>query len=475
MEPQKPPYIALVCGAPREGKSYFIEYRLRKGIEEGEFDYGITFIGIQREGLEYLEDNQTIVPYSVANLHNFIKFQAKARGRCFVHFHDCASLVDWSSAFVRAFITGYRHLNLRVFIDVQYVKMIPPTVRSCVTTAYMFRGLNKESVEALYESFGKSTETDGHPTDAREFAGTLERDTGNHYMVVWDYSDTSEKPVLYTERAPPTLPEHRVVFPNPNEIDLSPIQSEGGILEAIDQALPAAEKRRQAKQGGAAKRPRMENPIDVIADEGEAEEPDEPVCSGRYQPQCVEVVEDDGGEVYTLPSLAGMRLSRDAELNKHIHSWLDAFGDRIKINIPDDWETLPSDDKVALLNDIRWDVKCSSGGSANQMSMYYNMGLQALEAASVYTPLKLNGLSALCSTSATPQQDFKADIDRCITEISLEQQSFQPSDPYYRLAFLVAQAALGVHMANSNARLKQVASRMQDPVPEELASRYSEI
>ena len=67
--------LVVVTGKPGEGKSHFIEWQIRKWIDEGEAYFGVVIGGTQAAGLEWLvKENFCLMGYSIENLHKFQKF-----------------------------------------------------------------------------------------------------------------------------------------------------------------------------------------------------------------------------------------------------------------------------------------------------------------------------------------------------------------------------------------------------------------
>ena len=160
------PGLVLLVGSSKSGKSYLLKYLLQYySIDKPIFNFGLVLTGsYYNYEYEQLPDN-AVHEYNEDLLNDYINQlkarKAKSRGgklpASFLVLDDCLGLVVQSKAW-RSLISTYRHLNITLFISVQYLKNEASStlVREQTSVLFAFKSTNVNTIKTLYEYYGGS-------------------------------------------------------------------------------------------------------------------------------------------------------------------------------------------------------------------------------------------------------------------------------------------------------------------------------
>ena len=164
------PSIIVLAGKPKSGKSYAIRSIMYSCAKQGHFKFGICLTATKFNGdYDYLPDKHVWQGYDEARLEKYIdhlrqktkEIKDKQGSKAqlppnFVILDDLLGRIDMYSSFFANWVSTYRHTNTTIFITAQQLKRgISTTMRECTTFCFMFRTVFKDSVTALYESYGQ--------------------------------------------------------------------------------------------------------------------------------------------------------------------------------------------------------------------------------------------------------------------------------------------------------------------------------
>lgn len=172
------PSVFLFVGKPRRGKSHFLKYLFHSNLlspevkKENKYNYGLVFCagsslveykgGFSPTGEKIkplIPSNFCIEGYQEEKLFEFLDHlqslhqKNKKLPRGFIIFDDLVGLLNASNKSFMNFITCYRKYNLDVYISIQYLKAIPPTIRECISFSFVFNTKHQISLKNIYESF----------------------------------------------------------------------------------------------------------------------------------------------------------------------------------------------------------------------------------------------------------------------------------------------------------------------------------
>ena len=210
------PSLNIIVGAQGLGKSHLIKmimHKLRK-----KFDYGIVFTNtfFDNNPFPYIEDEYIHPEYNEKVLENLMDIQAKLIGEgkkksAFVIFDDCIDDdKEFSSPTLKRLTTQLRHY-LTVIFSTQYCNAIPSRMRTNAMCVFMFHTDTKNSLEALYNSYGQAFET---YNDFKKFI--LEKTSAKYNFIYYNkmQNDNSLENNYKVYRCPAKIPSFKIKFNN---------------------------------------------------------------------------------------------------------------------------------------------------------------------------------------------------------------------------------------------------------------------
>lgn len=210
----KTPSFSLLAASPRSGKSYLIEFMLKKLWSEGRFSYGFVFSTTAKMNGDYNYLPQKFI-YEAYDDDILLRIMAHQKSKggprappAFLILDDCMGDANFKSKVFTKFTGGYRHYNLTVFIAVQYINQIPQTIKNCTTYAFFFKQKSLQSITALWKAF-VSTFYD----KVKKWQEDLEKYTRNYWVLILDMDAEGAKEQCFLRiRAPANLPQIQINY-----------------------------------------------------------------------------------------------------------------------------------------------------------------------------------------------------------------------------------------------------------------------
>ena len=209
--------IVVFVGKSYRGKSYFLKYLISDRLNRNKFKFGLVFTTTKFNGdYKFLPDNRVIEGYNEEILKKYFNNLKRIKDKDgevppnFIIFDDLVGVLANQTSFFNSFITTCRHLNISVFIAVQYLtgkNAISPTMRQQTTHAIMFHSKMKSTVENLYENYGQMFDS------LKEFRQHYDEITKDQYvaMIYLEKEDDINKN-YFGIRAPKNIPELKFEF-----------------------------------------------------------------------------------------------------------------------------------------------------------------------------------------------------------------------------------------------------------------------
>jgi hypothetical protein len=154
----------IMVGKSFRGKSHFLRYLLIDRLSSKKLKFGLVFTSTKwnNDYTGFLPDNRIYEGYNEDVLKRYyenLKKIKREKGDVepnFIVFDDLVGILNGTD-FFNNFITTCRHLNMSVFIAVQYVakKGISTVVRQQTTHCLMFKSSNKNNTMHLYDAYGQ--------------------------------------------------------------------------------------------------------------------------------------------------------------------------------------------------------------------------------------------------------------------------------------------------------------------------------
>ena len=159
------PGLFLLVGKSKSGKSYFLKYLLQYYcLYKRIFNFGLVLTGSEyNHEYPFLPQN-AVGEFSEEKLMQYInqlkERKSKGNGKplpaSFIVLDDCLGLVQQTKSW-QSLISTFRHLNISIFISVQYLKasQISSTlIREQTNVLIAFRSTNINTIRALYDYYG---------------------------------------------------------------------------------------------------------------------------------------------------------------------------------------------------------------------------------------------------------------------------------------------------------------------------------
>ena len=212
------PAIILSVGKPRSGKTYNTRYMLTYFCKTNPiFKGGLVFTGSRdlNDDYDFLPSKAIINGYDedvlkryVAKLEAYRKQTGNPPPASFIVFDDLLGKLQ-GSAFFNSFISIYRHLNITVFINVQYVKNRGSNtlLRECIRYAFVWNTTSKISLQCVYEVIGQLFDSFEDFKEAF-FITTHEKHAACLYIADRDDPDQN----YYSSIAPADFKQHQIDF-----------------------------------------------------------------------------------------------------------------------------------------------------------------------------------------------------------------------------------------------------------------------
>jgi len=161
--------LILSIGKSRQGKSFLVRYLLSYGLSHNKLKFGMVFQGSKSMNDDYsqfLPSKCIVDGYDEEKLKAYIEKlkahkqklveQGKAdeMPRSFLVFDDLLGQMQ-KSQWIDNFFALYRHLNITVFLNVQYLRTAASStlVREQASFFFAFTSQSSNQIKALYDAF----------------------------------------------------------------------------------------------------------------------------------------------------------------------------------------------------------------------------------------------------------------------------------------------------------------------------------
>lgn len=212
------PACILSVGKPKSGKTYNTRFLLTYFCKtKPVFKGGLVMTGSRdlNEDYDFLPEKAIINGYDeellkrhVAKLEAYRKRTGNPPPASFIVFDDILGRLQ-GSAFFNNFISIYRHLNITVFINVQYMKTRASNtlLRECIKYAFIFKTTTKISLQCIYEVIGQSFDS------FEEFKEIFMKATNEPHAACLYIADRNDKHENYfTSIAPEDYRQQQIEF-----------------------------------------------------------------------------------------------------------------------------------------------------------------------------------------------------------------------------------------------------------------------
>jgi len=158
-------FLLINIGKSFKGKSYMTRYLLQHMFKSGRLKFGLVFTPTKfNNDYAFLPEKCIIEGYDEEILKIYIENlkQLKENNKgiiepSFILFEDVSGILNNQSNFFINFIATFRHLNINIIINVQYLlgkNCINTIMREQCSHCIMFNSRTKRTLDALYENFG---------------------------------------------------------------------------------------------------------------------------------------------------------------------------------------------------------------------------------------------------------------------------------------------------------------------------------
>jgi len=175
----------------------------------------------------------------------------------------------------------------------------------------------------------------------------------------------------------------------------------------------------------------------------------ESVSGPVYKKRCFVRDDDEEEEPSGIeyPSLTSLSPMPETELDRHISTWLSEFPEEVaKFPVPPNWKDMDARSKNDLLTDIRYHIS-TSHGSSGWIYNIWNSGLTLIEKLGSRTGFDLEGLESKLSVPYAGG-GLKEEIKHCLKQIALENNDWLPTNPTYKLGFLLLTGTYAIYQSN---------------------------
>lgn len=207
--------IYVFTGSPRSGKTFLIKSLLYQYAKEKYFKFGLVFSGTKFTGQfscvpeKYIRDkwDDAFFEDYLARLRK-LKLEGKLQPNFLILDDMIGKLVGSSSNVLQNLISCYRWYDMTIFISTQYLSagLATTLLRECATYAFMFRSHIRNSIKALYESFGYQCENQDI------FQEMFNQATDEQYYCLLAVLNESKEKDCYRSFKADSYPEFKLKF-----------------------------------------------------------------------------------------------------------------------------------------------------------------------------------------------------------------------------------------------------------------------
>jgi len=205
------PGLVLFVGRSKSGKTYLLKYLLQYySLQKRIFNFGMVLTGsiYNHEYDNFLPAN-AVHEYDESLLNGYIDALKKKKHETgggklpasFLVLDDCLGLVTQSSAW-RNLVSTYRHLNITIFLSVQYLRSDTSgtLVREQASVVCAFKSTNINTIKTIYDYWGSDVYSKLNDFKERYSAATDERHACLLYIADDQLQDDAKN--FYSFKAP---------------------------------------------------------------------------------------------------------------------------------------------------------------------------------------------------------------------------------------------------------------------------------
>lgn len=210
--------LYVLVGKSRKGKSHLTRYILMNRLLSKQWHFGLVFCKskFNNDYTSFLPDNRIYEGYNeqvlmkyVNNLKKIVKEKGKVPAS-FIIFDDLIGVLNNATDWFNNFISTFRHVNINVFICVQYLtgkNAVSPIMREQTNFAILFQSRTRRTIENLYESYGGLFDT------IEQFKQHFFNATKVKYSAMLYSEDVDDRDENYiTIQAPAEVPKMKFDF-----------------------------------------------------------------------------------------------------------------------------------------------------------------------------------------------------------------------------------------------------------------------
>ena len=210
--------LFVFCGKSERGKTHFLKWLLVDQIQReiNPIKTGIVFVKTKfKHSYDFVPDDKIFQGYDeeiltqyVTNLEALYEQQGYL-DPSFLVFDDLLGVIDSTSHWFNNFMATYRHLNIHIFLAVQYLtgrRAVSPIMREQTTFALMFNSKTNQTIKHLYENFGQLFEKEKE-FKKYYFDNTEPSKVGDYVCIAYKEKEDRLEENYTPMRAPKKIPK----------------------------------------------------------------------------------------------------------------------------------------------------------------------------------------------------------------------------------------------------------------------------
>jgi len=183
--------------------------------EDNPLQFGLVFVKTKyKHSYKFMPDEAIIQGFDLEVLQQYVENleeMYEKEGKLppsFIVFDDLVGILNSGNTWFINFISTYRHLNINIFIAVQYLtglRAVSPIMREQTSFAIMFNSKTTRTITNLYENFGQLFENKKQ-FQQYFFDHTEPHKVGPHVCIVYNEREDRLEQNYIPMRAPAQLP-----------------------------------------------------------------------------------------------------------------------------------------------------------------------------------------------------------------------------------------------------------------------------
>jgi hypothetical protein len=213
--PPDKPYIIVLVGKSRSGKSHFLKSYILNKAMKGYFKFGLCMSGTSfTDGYDYLPKHAVKFGYDPEVLDGYLQKLRDYKERTkqevpanFIILDDILGMLKDNDPIFVNFISTFRWTNTTLIIAVQYLNRMNALLRQNTDYAIMFGSKLKLSVEGCFNSYGQLFDT------IEDFKKHFNQITSEQYTaMLYDERKDNREDNFTAVKAPAELPNVQLNF-----------------------------------------------------------------------------------------------------------------------------------------------------------------------------------------------------------------------------------------------------------------------